>query len=42
MAASSLETIQTRFFIYANRDIALEILREHPELFPVGRMLNIV
>jgi hypothetical protein len=42
MAASSLETIQKRFIIYANRDIALEFLREHTELFPVGRMLNIV
>jgi hypothetical protein len=42
MAASSVETIQKRFFIYANRDIALEILREHPELLPAGRMMNVV
>jgi hypothetical protein len=42
MAASALETIQKRFFLYANRDIVLEILREHPELYPVGRMLRIV
>jgi hypothetical protein len=36
MAASALETIQKRFFVYANRDMALEVLRQHPDLFPVG------
>jgi hypothetical protein len=40
MAASALETIQMRFFVYANREFAHTLLREHPEL-PVGRLLNI-
>jgi hypothetical protein len=41
MAASALETIQMRFFVYANRDVAHAVLREHPELLPGGRLLNI-
>jgi hypothetical protein len=40
MAASALETIQMRLFIYANREVAHAVLHEHPELLPVGRLLK--